>query len=180
MVPRTTSRPATTMTTMHLALAIFAVTLGAWAVLGQPSPSQGLQLNGGNGGGPFDTIWPLTATQCEPFLIYFDSTGSDFATVNVIFTPDGTALATFLFPARTNAYLDWICNIPAGQTFYASFPPTQIYYTVQSGPISACLGALSTTYSNLFFSTGVFQTYTSHPYSSPTSVPTVFVLFAYL
>ena len=160
---------------MRLALAIFAIAFAALAAFAQSTPGIALFAD------PFTVIWPLEATECGSFLIFYNSTAATTAG-NYLFTPDLTFLAAVLYPAGVG-YLDWICNIPAGQGFFLGTMSSGIavpyyYYAVQSGS-STCLGPLSTTYNDLDFATSVYQTYTSHSYLS-TPGPSLPVLYACL
>ena len=129
----------------------------------------------------FFVIWPFEATECGSFLIFYNSSVATSKNSS-LFTPDLTLFATVLYPAGAG-YLDWICNIPAGQGFFlgaifGSGIAPFYYYTVQSGS-STCSGPLSTTYNDLDFATSVYQTYTSHSYLS-TPGPSLPVLYACL
>jgi len=137
---------------------LFAAVL---AVLGQIArPTEGYEL--GNVTLGVDVILPLSIVQCEPVLIYYNNTGTNLTTV-VLYTPDLYIFLTLYFPPGVG-YLDWICDIPAGYTFFASGDFDQTF-TVQPGSSSACLGDLTTTYSYASYNSTLFPSFTQHPYS---------------
>src|ERR1700731_2959155 len=73
-------------------------------------------------------IFPFTATQCEPFYIFYNNTRDGDRTSFYDATLSHT-LFTITFP-KGSGYVEWICNIPAGFVFNAG---NAIDYTVQAG-----------------------------------------------
>ena len=143
----------------------------------QPSPpAEGIQIGTPEVG--WDIRFPLTITQCEPVFIYYNNTwrtdvGIGFVTLDAHVTVDGQIIPVLLiigpFPLGVG-YFEWICNIPAGLAFYAtagmSYP-----IVVQSGPISSCLGVMTTTNSLVAYETTNFVTFTaSRPITTPTTL----------
>jgi len=130
-------------------------------VLGQIArPTEGYYI--GNVGVGIDVIFPLSIVQCEPVLIYYNNPTTVQFFVD-FYTHDNSRLLSLDFPPGAG-YLDWICDIPAGYTFFASAVTSQTF-TVQPGSSSACLGDITTTYSYAFYHTTYFQSYTQHLYS---------------
>jgi hypothetical protein len=131
----------------------------------QPThPAQGDDI--GDPSFDWDVILPSSVTQCEPFLIYYNTTvyPTNTSLVMDITTPNyRTILITFTFPPHSIGYLDWICNIPSGYSFIAETFSYPQYYTVQNGSSSDCLGNITAT-SNAFYDyqTSVFQSYTQN------------------
>jgi hypothetical protein len=149
---------------MRLALATFVVATTLAALGQQPThPAEGDDI--GDPTFNWDVILPQSIAQCEPFLIYYNTTifpnGNSSLMMNIR-TPDyHTVLITFTFPNRSIGYMDWICNIPAGHNFVAesfSFPQ---YYTVQNGS-SDCLGNVTATNTLYAYQTSAFQSYTQN------------------
>jgi hypothetical protein len=143
--------------------------------LGQP-PSEGYEIGNFN---PFEIIMPLTVAQCEPVLFYYNVTpvgGSGPPVLDlylVVAEPGVDPVVSFIFPNDVG-YLEWICNIPAGQIF-VTFANSNVNatYVVQPGSSSACLGPITTTYSDLSYYTSAFASFTAISYSSvfATSAP---------
>ena len=120
-------------------------------VLSQSSPpAVGIQLS--SAAYPdWDVRFPLTVTQCEPVFIYCNNSRAyPFSGVelhNTFETINGGIL-DFLFigyfPLGVG-YFEWICNIPAGYSFWArsimAYP-----FVVQPGSSSSCLRNITTTY----------------------------------
>jgi len=115
-------------------------------------------------------ILPLSIVQCEPVLIYYNNTYDDLIGVAFKFKlyigDEEFFFLTLSFPFGVG-YLDWICNIPAGSSFIASYVDSAQTYTVQPGSSSACLGDITTTYSYAAYEPTYFQSYTQHTYSFP-------------
>jgi hypothetical protein len=122
--------------------------------------------------GLFDLIVPLTATQCEPFLIYYDMRRYSYLPspapqvlglegANSVFedTPDG--FLEIFFPPDVG-YMSWTCNIPAGQTFRTSGAQSLVY-VVQNGTSADCLGNVRTTYQYVAYQTSSWASYTKYP-----------------
>jgi hypothetical protein len=140
-----------TTAVMHSTLASFlAVLVVAVMTIGQPTPpTEGYQM-----GSPldYDLIMPLSVAQCEPVLMYYNITNVFYSEPPTLFffsASLGTAV-TFVTFGFLNpiGYLEWICNIPAGAEFVAAFGMANLY-TVQPGSSSACLGNVTTTYSDM-------------------------------
>jgi len=148
----------------------FLTPLGKTAEFDVPRPTEGFQVGPGLG---TDIILPLSATQCEPFLIYHNiPAGYDYRMF--LYTPDfqiGNEFLHLLLPQGAG-YFDWICNIPAGYSFLA-YAATGQYYTVQPGSSSACLGDVTTTYPYASYLTD-FQSYTQHSPTGNSSISTDF------
>ena len=142
------------MCSQWAALATFAVAILATVVKPLAPPTTGWLINDGDGQVLF--IWPLTATQCEPFYIFYDLTAG-----NKLGFYDPTTPARFLFyfdvPNGTG-YVEWICNVPAGFGFLSVQN-----YVVEAGSSSDCLGDITTTYSHLTYNTAAFASYTRNP-----------------
>jgi hypothetical protein len=140
---------------------------------------EGYQLGGSTdlGGPSYDLIMPLTVAQCQPVLIYYNFAAAAAAQETgffdpnfILFTPGGLILVAFTFPNKVG-YLEWICNIPANETFYAqslgNSATVQAWYTVQPGP-STCLGPLTPSYiPDIYYGT-VFSAYTATISPDPT------------
>ena len=119
----------------------FATVLGQTNV---PQPIPGYQI--GNVGDGVDIILPLSISQCEPILIYYNNTHSPSQQVDATFvTPDLAHNVLDLLLPPGAGYLDWICNIPRDYNFNIFSYGTRQSYTVQPGVSSACLG-LTTSY----------------------------------
>ena len=116
-------------------------------------------------------IFPFTATQCEPFYIFYNATDGNF--LNFYDATLSHTLFIITFPKGTG-YVEWICNIPAGITLLGLFN-----YTVQAGLSSACLGNITTTYSHLTYNTTVFASFTraASPLITPLPTNTLYVSF---
>jgi hypothetical protein len=132
-------------------VAFFARTPGQLA-----TPADGYQLGTGAAGNSI--IIPKSFAQCEPFLIFYELF-EVVSTVLVLSTIEGDTIVTLSLPLGSG-YLEWICNIPAGQQFLVM---GEKVFTVQPGSSSACLGNVTTTYSFASYSTGIFQSYTASP-----------------
>jgi hypothetical protein len=128
----------------------------------------------------FDIVVPLTATQCEPFLIYYNMSRYSYlpspAPQTLIFEggtdvpsdiPGG--FITILFPPEVG-YMSWTCNIPAGQSFRTSGAQS-LLYVVENGT-SDCLGDLRTTFQYAEYQTSSFASYTRSVSPYPTSLVT--------
>ena len=138
---------------------IFAAVLAVHAQIARPA--QGYEM--GNVTAGFDVILPLSIVQCEPVLVYYNITGTaPYNLSMVLIGSDNSRLLSLDIPPFVG-YLDWICNIPAGYIFFASFFLAQTY-TVQPGSSSACLGNVTTTYSYVHYGTN-FQSATQLPES---------------
>ena len=141
------------------------------AVLTQPSPpSEGIQL-----ALDYDVRFPLTIAQCEPVLIYYNTTNLGGYIYNVILfshtSGSSQEVARLIAPVGVG-YLEWICNIPAGHGFRV-FGFYERFLVVQAGSSSSCLRALTTTYSYARYATTALQSYTSNPPSTATPTSTV-------
>jgi hypothetical protein len=118
---------------MRSALTTFMAVLATatTATLGQVlPPTEGYQLGGplnlSDPGGPsIDTIMPLMVAQCDPVLIYSNTTATNsFWNISSshgyymdLFDPLGYIAATIELPSNDVGYFEWICNIPAGEAF---------------------------------------------------------------
>jgi len=105
----------------------------------------------------------LSLTQCEPVLIFYDSERTDLLPL-FFSTPDNVEIGTVWVP-KGSGYLDWVCIIPAGQSFLLAVDVQYYYYTVQPGPSSACLGSTDAQH-KLTYKPSVYSTYTSHSYTA--------------
>ena len=141
-------------TSTSIALAVLA--MFTVAVLTQPPPpTEGINI----GIGDLDIRFPLTVSQCEPVLIYYNSTGAGYISIWTSAYGSSRDLVHLNFPIGIG-YIVWICNIPAGYIFVAG---TEHHHNflVQPGP-SSCLGDVTTTYSYATYLTTAFQSYTSN------------------
>ena len=137
--------------------AVFLIVLAA-TVLAQPSPQmQGIQL--GNLSLGVDFRFPETVTQCEPVLMYCDTIRVGYSLY--LLTPDNYVFLRIPIPNGTR-YIEWICDIPAGYGFTASYY-SRAYFVVQPGLSSSCLRNITTTYASGRYDTAVFQSYTAEP-----------------
>jgi hypothetical protein len=121
--------------------------------------------------GPFGTtndtiIMPMSVAQCESLSIFYRLLSMD---LNFQALPSFETFINITVPTGTG-YLEWICNIPAGQQFLA---PGDAAYTVHNGSSSSCLGNLTTTYSLASYSTRLPRL----PPISKTSTPSFALLF---
>ena len=150
-----------------ISLAIFFAALGQ----AQPSPpAEGVQM--GNTSLGLDIRFPLTVSQCEPVLIYYNVTDtSDLVRAFFLYQPDNSFFVLILTIPRGEGYLEWICNIPAGHRFVASLD-LERYYVVQPGSSSACLRNVTTTYRFASYATTYFYSYTVQP--AVTTTPSLF------
>jgi hypothetical protein len=151
------------------------------ATLGQAVPPlEGRQfgslINNSDPGGPsYDIIMPLTVSQCDPVLIYYNITawnaanGDDPALFLSIYSPELYSILNIELPSSDVGYLAWTCNIPAGEYFFAfSQGGVFVGYAVQPGSSSACLGPLTTYTSLLQYDTGIFASYIAASHTSIT------------
>jgi hypothetical protein len=133
------------------------------SVIAQDRPTQGYELSDPDSG--IDIVLPSSMTQCDPFLIYY-SLNTTTTFYIAFYTPDlqGDALLTLQPPLESTGYIDWICDIPAGLDLVVATRLSGVlygqYYTVEPGTSSACLGALTTTYSILNYGMN-FPSYTA-------------------
>jgi hypothetical protein len=162
---------------MLSALAAVLVTTN-FAALGQKPthPTQGDDI--GDPSFDWDVILPPSVTQCEPFLIYYNTTvyTAKSSLAMHIRTPNyETVLISFTFPPRSIGYMDWICNIPSGYNFIAEALSYPQYYTVQPGSSSDCLGNITAT-SNAFhdYRTSAFRSYTQNAVLSDPALSTAY------
>ena len=119
-------------------LAILSVT-----ILAQPSrPTDALQIGDPSAG--FDVRFPVTVSQCEPVLIYFNVIGLGEGYIGFDAPDEGpyNFLIRMQLPRYSFGYMKWICNIPAGYRFLV-YNTLQYYVNVQAGP-SSCLGNITT------------------------------------
>jgi hypothetical protein len=139
---------------------LFIFLILAAIVLAQPSPpALGIQIGSPRGG--YDIRFPITVTQCEPVLIYYNVTTASFSVylVNAEFTRDLLRIGPIPFGV---GYIEWICNIPAGTGFWAA-QYYAYYIVVQPGPLSSCLHNVTTTYQYAEYATTVLASYTARP-----------------
>jgi hypothetical protein len=138
--------------------AIFFVILAAIA-LAQTSPRiQGIQL--GNLSLGVDFRFPETVEQCEPVVMYSDTIKGGHSLY--LITPDNYVFLRIPISNETRYYIEWICDIPAGYGFTATYY-SSAYFVVQPGSSSSCLQNITTTYANGRYETTVFESYTAHP-----------------
>jgi hypothetical protein len=104
---------------------------------------------------------PSTAKQCEPFHIHYNLTSESDAYALFLGTPDGQRFLSIRFPSGVGC-MEWVCNVPAGHSFYVSGPLSG-YYIVQPGSSSTCLHNITTTYTYAQYNTNIFQSFTAHP-----------------
>jgi hypothetical protein len=64
--------------------------------------------------------------------------------------------------------LEWICNIPAGHSFWAGSILSYLI-VIQHGSLSSCLRDIHTTYQYASYDTAEFQSYTAGPPMSLTT-----------
>src|ERR1700730_18183025 len=98
----------------YAALATFAVAVLATVAKPLAPPATGWMYNDG----PFGSyIFPITATRCEPFYIFYNSMEGDFSLFQ-----DATTHPLFRIDSpKGSGYLAWICNIPANVAFYVDY-----------------------------------------------------------
>ena len=162
-------------------LSAFLCALGY--ILGRLTPiasiSQGYQLGDPVGG--ISVLFPLTVTQCDAVVVFYNVTTSD--QVPVLLHPpddvDGRAPFLTLTPPSGAGYLVWHCTVPAGNRFIASATRSHAF-TVQAGPSSICLGDLSVDTAIARYDTRVFHSLTRRAYRESTApddlLPTACVL----
>ena len=140
-----------------MTFSILAVFLAIFTVFAQPSPPmQGIQL--GNLSLGIDFRFPETVAQCEPVLIYCDTIRDGYSLY--LLTPDRHVFLRVPIPTGTR-YIEWVCDIPAGYGFIASYY-SQHGFVVRSGSSSSCLRNITTSYAYAVYDTTVFQSYTAH------------------
>jgi hypothetical protein len=147
----------TTMRTVTLSSLPLCFSMLAVTVITQPSPpAQGVQLSN-----EFDTIFPLTVSQCAPVFIYYNTTPiygyRTFLTIYTLVYDE--YLLRFELPLGVG-YLEWICNIPAGYGFIAG---AGHYFVVQSGTSSSCLRNVTASYPFVSYNTTAFLPFTQSP-----------------
>jgi hypothetical protein len=123
----------------------------------------------------------FTATQCEPFLIYYNTSRGAITPV-VVGSPEmRDDLIFFPIPAAnvTNGYLEWICDIPAGYSFILSRFSDR-YYVVRPGSTSSCLQDVTATHQYAHYVTTAFQSYTAHPPNTTTPSLGISATFVYI
>ena len=102
-------------------------------------PTQGIQLGIPEMG--VDIRFPLTVSQCEPVLIYYNTQHihDDLypALLNFTSPTDHQSFLVLDFPLGAG-YMEWICNIVAGYSFLVSSHITHQYF-VASGSSALCL-----------------------------------------
>jgi hypothetical protein len=130
-----------------------------------PQPTQGVHLSNSS-----DILFPAVVSQCEPVLIYYNTTGrTEFYPV-LIFTQVHVVgdtyryqdLISFSVPIGVG-YFEWLCDIPAGYGFIVRGRRNQHYSIVQPGSSSFCLRNITTTYSYAEYFTDAFLSYTANP-----------------
>jgi hypothetical protein len=168
---------------MHSVLTTLATMILAIAARPLAPPATGWPYNPAEGQ---EFIFPLTATQCEPFYIWYNVTRDNFFTfLDASFYPS----VSFTFPQGVG-YLEWICNIPAGVLIVSAVAtlirirdaPLVLHpaeYVVQPGSSSDCLGDVTTTYSLLNYGSG-FASYTQTASRVLTTPPALTPLCVFL
>ena len=141
-------------------------------VMSQPlAPTQGIQFSDSD---LFDIRFPLSVSQCDPVLIYHNTTGPSFIGIDTTIPAEPLRLCrlvTLNIPTGIG-YLVWICDIPAGYTFTAEYSFRR-FYVVQPGSSSSCLQNVTTTYADAEYLTSDFATYTANaPHTTSPSIPT--------
>jgi hypothetical protein len=162
----------TTMVVLTLSLIAFLIVYASRA-LGQPAPSQGIALNDN----PNYVILPTTATQCQPFYIFYNVTAPDNAALWLLSPSDGDYFANITIPLGTG-YLIWTCNIPAGASFITQYVE-EIEYVVQSGD-SSCLGNVTKSYTGLTYYSPDFMSYTATTVATLSSITRAGCVLAFL
>ena len=147
---------------MFLLQTIFLAVLTA-TVAQPPPPTQGVQLSVSYD--IDDILFPLTVSQCEPVLIYYNNTRSGTYFFPLA-TPDLATFLTIIIP-QGFGYIEWFCNIPAGHGFIASWNYHH-YVVVQTSSSSSCLRNITTTYVSATYDTTLFQSYTARPPNTTT------------
>jgi hypothetical protein len=128
-------------------------------------------------------ILPLAATQCQPFLIFYNVTAPDAGALWLLSPQDvvefgrefGVGFASIDIPVGTG-YLLWICNIPAGDAFIAQYVNMDgIEYIVQQSGNSSCLGNVTASFSSSGISYNIpeFLSYTTSAPTAATTLPPV-------
>src|SRR5215472_8675196 len=114
--------------------ALFSLTLFL-AILAVPAPPrQGVQLANVIPG-DHDIRFPLTLTQCEPVLIYYNMASAAYLRFE---TSDRQTNLLNLYVPVGAGYIEWICDIPAGDAVMVSFFDSRSY-VVRPGTSSSCL-----------------------------------------
>jgi len=132
-----------------------------------PRPTEGIDLCTDDFS--FHIIMPLTISQCDPVLIYYNNPDTGNISVSLSNPDSGYVFLSLYFPPGVR-YLEWICDIPTSNTFIAIGYGYDQLYTVQSGSSSACLHDITTTYTYAFYNTTLFQSFTQSTHTaSPTS-----------
>jgi hypothetical protein len=114
------------------------------------SAPQGIQLGLAEWG--ISIIAPMTVFQCEHFPIFYNITPTPQGMAQgVIYPADGSfafkspdlnlTLFEFNLPMG-QGYIDWICDLPAGDSFLIT-ALTFYLYTVHPGSSSDCIGSAS-------------------------------------
>ena len=159
-------------------LSAFLCALGC--ILGRLTPvssiSQGYQLGDPVGG--ISVLFPLTVTQCDAVVVFYNVTTSDRVPVLLHPPDDGAAPFLTFTPPSGAGYLVWHCTVPAGSSFIASATRSRAF-TVHAGPSSICLGDLSVDTAIARYDTSVFQSLTRRAYRASTAaddLPTACVL----
>jgi hypothetical protein len=151
--------------TMGVLSALAIVFLAVVETMAQPpaAPVTGYQM----GIPPTDSvILPQTMSQCEPFLVYYNTTSFGLNFELFIASADASAIVANITIPNGVGYVDWICNIPAGEglAILATGNLNFIFYNVGFGSSSACLGDVDETYPLIIYNTTAFESYTEHTY----------------
>jgi hypothetical protein len=136
----------------------------------QLPPTVGIQLSDSD---QIDIRFPLTVSQCDAVLIYYNTTRSSSVGIDTAIPAEDTRLRrliTLSIPTGIG-YLVWMCNIPAGYSFIAEYSYRR-FFTVQPGSSSSCLRDVTATYSAADYLTSDFGTYTANPpHTTSPSIP---------
>ena len=124
-----------------------------------------------------DVRLPMFITQCEHFIIFYNITPTAEGVAAQIQYPQEGSIAfippdfagTFfeLFPLNGTGYIDWVCNIPAGDSLIIMDFGGQMY-TVQPGS-SACMDVVPVTtyFPDAIYYTDQYSLYTKSATNYP-------------
>ena len=113
-------------------------------------------------------ILPLIISQCEHFLLFYNTTGQPTSSGVSFLTSDSHEFLSLNIPSSSIGFIDWVCNIPVDDSFAVLTPGNAtITYTVLPGT-SACLDVIWAVPASWgTFDADVFTSYTAHPFDFP-------------
>jgi hypothetical protein len=132
------------------ALVLLAICASQIAILGQMQGQLPFQAALNDPNWPnFEVIMPLSIAECEHFLLFYNISASvdpGFTWISFYSPADPNYVFWLTLPAG-QGYIDWLCNIPAGDTITlygndigGNNVPDACLYTVQPGS-SSCVQA---------------------------------------